>query len=131
MSDKWKVLMNNMKLFRTAPYMWWMSLAVSSRGRGCRSRWVPSPWTYSRGHTHPNSQKGPLTSDTPQKGHGTRDTHPLPCEQIDKHLWKHYLPATTVAGGNYSLLSKYLGIRKSLYLVINLYAQTKFLYLKI
>ena len=47
----------------------------------------------------------------PWKGHGTRDTLPPsrrntgpeipypPCEQIDRHLWKHYLPATTVAGG--------------------------------
>ena len=53
----------------------------------------------------------------PQKGHGTRDILPpegtldqgpgmdwhqryatLP-EQNDRHLWKHYLPATNVAGG--------------------------------
>ena len=37
-----------------------------------------------------------------RKGPGTRDTV-LPCEQIDTHLWKHYLPATTVGGVNYPL----------------------------
>ena len=53
---------------------------------------------------------------SPQKEYGTRDTLPLwrsmapeipyptpppptTGEQIDRHLWKHYLPATTVAGG--------------------------------
>ena len=27
-------------------------------------------------------------------------TSPLPCEQIDRHLWKHYLPEYLLAGGN-------------------------------
>ena len=30
---------------------------------------------------------------------------PPPCEQIDRHLWKHYLPATTVADSNYTKTS--------------------------
>ena len=34
-----------------------------------------------------------------QKGHGTRDTLPPP-QWTDKHLWKHYLLATSLAGGN-------------------------------
>ena len=29
---------------------------------------------------------------------GTINT--LPPEQIDRHLWKHYFPATTFSGGN-------------------------------
>ena len=33
-----------------------------------------------------------------RKGPDTRDTLP-PCEQIDRHLWKYYLPTSTVAGG--------------------------------
>ena len=39
---------------------------------------------------------------TPQKGPGTRDTYPYPIpKQIDRHLWKHYLSSTTVAGGKH------------------------------
>ena len=53
------------------------------KGWGC-------PWTY-----HP--WEGHDTRDTPQKGHGTRDS---PRKQIDRHLRKHYLLPTIVAGGN-------------------------------
>ena len=49
-------------------------------------------------HTH--SEKGPRTRQTypPPKVAGTRHTNPL--LWTDRHLWKHYLPTTTVAGGN-------------------------------
>ena len=58
--------------------------------------WYPIPWI-------------PCLLDTlsfPQKGHGIRDTLPSPgkdlvpgmhyppCEQIDRHLWKHYFSVT-------------------------------------
>ena len=34
--------------------------------------------------------------------------HPLPVDRMpDTCLWKHYLPATTVAGGNYILIIKF------------------------
>ena len=58
----------------------------------------PAGWLYPPfGHTHPPPER---TWDqrypAPRKGHGTRDTlHPLPW--TDKHLWKHYLPATSLA----------------------------------
>ena len=48
----------------------------------------------------------PLGYPTPHPGypsswkeHGTRNQRyptPFPCKQTDRHLWKHYLPATTV-----------------------------------
>ena len=34
---------------------------------------------------------------------------PRRCEQVDRRLWKHYLPATTVAGGNKRLPSPAAG----------------------
>ena len=44
----------------------------------------------------PRRDMGPeIPYPTPQKGHGTRDQEGT----SDRHLWKHYLPATTVADG--------------------------------
>ena len=34
----------------------------------------------------------------PQKGSGTRDIHLLVDRMTDRHLWKHYLPQTSLAG---------------------------------
>ena len=62
----------------------WLCLVVLLEGG--------SPW---RGYTLP-PPKGPGTSDQD----GTRDTPPPRREQIGRRLWKHYLPATTIAGGN-------------------------------
>ena len=46
--------------------------------------------------------KGPGNRDTtPQKGPRTRDTH-SPSPWTDTRLWKHYLPPTSLAGGNNS-----------------------------
>ena len=69
---------------------------------------IPTPWTY----------PPPLDIPTP-KGHGARDKWertwdqryppsrknglkiptPIPLS-TDRHLWKHYLPASSLAGGN-------------------------------
>ena len=42
---------------------------------------------------------------TPKKGHATR-VPTLP-SWTDRHLWKHYLPATSLAGGNNSAFIRY------------------------
>ena len=43
---------------------------------------------------------GPETPYSPlQMNMGPEIPYP-PCEQIDRQLWKHYLPATTVVSGN-------------------------------
>ena len=47
----------------------------------------------------PGISSPPPPTDGPMDP-GTWDTLPLPWEQIDRRLWKDYLPATTVAGGN-------------------------------
>ena len=51
--------------------------------------WMPAPWIP---YPYPGY---PISG----KEHGTRNQRyptPFPCEQTDRHLWKHYLPATTV-----------------------------------
>ena len=39
-----------------------------------------------------------VASTHPQKGSGTRDIHLLVDRMTDRHLWKHYLPPTSLAG---------------------------------
>ena len=67
------------------------------------------------GHTHPRSPMSCVCvwgggthhtrSHPPKKGHGTR-VPTLP-SWTDRHLWKHYLPATSLAGGNNSAFIRY------------------------
>ena len=63
------------------------------------------------GCIYPHLDTLPPKYPTPQKEHGTKDTqppgqdmghgpYPTPCGQNDTDLWKHYLPATSLAGGN-------------------------------
>ena len=73
-------------------------LDVSSRECTCRSvpsgEYIPSRFRGRRGEYPP----GPGTRHThPKKGTETRHTPPPPW--TERHLWKHYLPSTTVAGG--------------------------------
>ena len=60
-------------------------------------------------HTHPTPQKnlGPDIPTYPQEAPGTMHTHPHP-KQNDRQLWKHYLPTTSLAGGNYINVMKTL-----------------------
>ena len=69
-----------------------------------------APWhTCSPQHTHPTPQKNlePDIPTYPQKAPGTMHTLPHP-KQNDRHLWKHYLPTTSLAGGNYIHVMKTL-----------------------
>ena len=65
----------------------------------CQYRgWLPCTYPPSS-HTHPTpTPKRPVTRHTnTQKGPGTSYTTPL---WSDTRLWKHYLPPTSLAGGN-------------------------------
>ena len=84
------------------PYvLWWSPLGFSTGGGisqvSClEGVYIPTPLVYLPPWTYP---------PTPWKGPGTRDTHPHRRDQAytpwtDRHLWKHYLPTTTVASGN-------------------------------
>ena len=56
-------------------------------------------WTYPPTPGILTSFRGYGTRDnTPPERTWTTDTPPPP--QTDRHLWKHYLPATSLAGGN-------------------------------
>ena len=109
------------------PYMfWWLPLGVSTSGNG---GWVSQvPWyTHTYGHTHftPPGHTAHLdiaprhiphpSGHTPTPswhthpllvtlgGHHWKHTDPLTCPPLwkaDKHLWKHYLPATLLEGVN-------------------------------
>ena len=66
--------------------------------------WVPTP-----GHAHSGGMSThPWIPGYSQKGPGTRDARPhirdmgpeIPPLWTDRHLWKHYLPVTSFAGGN-------------------------------
>ena len=55
--------------------------------------WVHTPWIY------PPSRRD-LVSEIPPPER-TKDQRYSPILPVDKHLWKHYLPATSFAIGNY------------------------------
>ena len=63
---------------------------------------IPTPWTYP-----PPRRDLVLEIATPLKGHSTGDTHSTPL-WAERHLWKHYLPATSFAGGKDELLQTLL-----------------------
>ena len=79
----------------------------------CSGEWLPShPQTYQPLNIFPPPPRQtyslPPSGHTPWKGPGTRDTlerngirnaHSPPL-WTDKHLWKHNLPATSLADGN-------------------------------
>ena len=58
-------------------------------------KWVSPPWTYPPLTYLPPDRKLVPEIPTPWKGYGTRDMW------TDRHMWKHYLPATSFAGGKY------------------------------
>ena len=58
-------------------------------------KWVSPPWTYPPLTYLPPDRELVPEIPTSWKGYGTRDMW------TDRHLWKHYLPATSFAGGKY------------------------------
>ena len=58
-------------------------------------RYLPSEYLPLEGTWYLSLQKGP----------GTRDTYHAP--RTDRHLWKHYLPATTDASGKKVLIDSH------------------------
>ena len=100
---------------------WWLPLGVSSSGVST------CPWQvlclgegeyshllrYSPLSTHapisiPSGRDIGSGILTPQKGHRTRDTHPL---WTDRHLRKHYFHVTLLAGGNKEYVNKAINRR--------------------
>ena len=76
------------------PYVWWLPPGVSNGGE-----WVPTlPWTYSPLDIWTNPLPWTLVPEIP----------PSPNSMTDRRLWKHYLPATTIAGSNESRFPEYL-----------------------
>ena len=75
--------------------------------------WIPTPWipspegTWDQRYLTPPPPRdlGPEIH-LPRKGPGTRDT-----PRTDIHLWKHYLPATSFAGGKNNRYSCEDGVR--------------------
>ena len=67
---------------------------------------TPPPWYLTpSGIPTPRRNLGPDTPNPPpiQKGPGTRDTYSPPVDRmIDRRLWKHYLPVTTLQDCNNS-----------------------------
>ena len=72
------------------------AFVVSGEGKVNPTPWVPGP-QYPTSWIPCPQIPYPFTR---QKGHETRDTLPHVNRMTDRHLWRHYLPATAVAGGN-------------------------------
>ena len=100
------------------PYLfWWPPGVGTSRGIGIRE--IPTPLGYLLptgipalpGYlpslvTYPPWLPTPGILNPSRRGPGTRDTYPF--LWTDTHLWKHYLPATIIAGGNYQLFKSFV-----------------------